>query len=312
MNWEARLIKCHDQTAGSSVEANFRADYVEAAQEFLRLADVRIPLSFSDEDISRAYWNTRSRWIEARPRTVHLATNLLVATPNNEGLTQLKNKFEEGADVNPHQSKALGDANHSAFHDLLFNDWGIQHFHLGERKEGMRFAERTDQLLFALVKPDDVYFVAILPHGAWVELGLLETIHATWPSVLTKAVGIEGSDLTEEQRRTLRKKHCNVLPKLKDGTTYMPLGGGYRLYGLWSEQSCPSAVGSMYRGRSAYQRSIEQDAVSIAQQISEGSGRQVGSPMIVRMELDDGEAFAVEETAKVRFHLGPFPPPIRG
>lgn len=66
-----------------------------------------------------------------------------------------------------------------------------------------------------------------------------------------------------------------------------------------------------FDGASVYQRSVKEDAASIAQQVKDQSGRQVGSPMKMRMDLEDDQAFAIEETARVRFHLGPFPPPIR-
>lgn len=287
MNWAANVTKSHDRMK-SSLVADFQADYVTAARDFLRVADVRIPSSLSDEDISRAYWNTRLRLIDIRPRSVHIASNLLVA-PINEPvrLLQLTNKFELGADVNPHQSKAIGDSKHSAFHDLLFNDWGIQHFHLGEVNEGTRFVKRTGQLLFAMVSPDDVYFIAVLPHGSWVELGLLETVHANWPFLLPKAVGVEGTRLTEEQMRTLRKKHCNFLPKLKDGTTYMPLGGGYTISGTSARVQTMSD--RCLDGASVYQRSVEEEAASITQQVKDQSGRQVGTPIKMRMELEDGQ-----------------------
>lgn len=65
-----------------------------------------------------------------------------------------------------------------------------------------------------------------------------------------------------------------------------------------------------FEGARAYQSSVASNAVNIAQEIKQ-SGREVGSPMKVRMELEGDQALAVEETAKARFPLGPFPPPIR-
>src|SRR5690606_26275902 len=212
------------------VVADFRADYVAAARKVLSLAGGRVGQTASDDEVSRAYWNLRLRLVEAQPRKVHLSSNL-AGLGETGGGERLRRKFETGEDINAHQSKADLNSENRAFHDLLFNDWGIQHFHLGKRLEPSGFVERTGGLLFAVVRPTDAYFITVLPHGSWVELGLLETIHVNWPDLLPRAVGLSGDRLTEEQMRALRKKHCSFIPRLADGTAYMPAGGGYMISG---------------------------------------------------------------------------------
>lgn len=290
-----------------NVVANFRADYVAAIKELLSLAGVRVGKTVSDGDVSRAYWNTQLRLVEPRPRAVHLSSNL-TNFGNSQGVSLLQKKFEAGENVNAHQSKALLNSEHRAFHDLLFNDWGIQHFHLGAALEPSGFVNRTGDLLFAVVRPDDVYFITVLPHGAWVELGMLETIHTNWPDLLPRAVGVSGRRLTEDQMRTLRKKHFNFFPQVSDGTTYFPAGGGYMVSGVNARVQVMSD--RCFAAAEDYQAAIERDADSIASQILDESGKKVGSPMRVSLLLKDGEAFALETNVQVRFRLGPFPPPL--
>jgi len=110
----------------------------------------------------------------------------------------------------------------------MLNDWGVHHFHLGENMKG-DFIERTGPLLFALLVEDKFYAIGIFSHGAWADQDIVEIIHRNWSDVVEK-YKIKGvasaTQLTEQERLTLRKKNANSLVTVQDGTVYAPLGGG--------------------------------------------------------------------------------------
>ncbi len=48
--------------------------------------------------------------------------------------------------------------------DPMHSQWGVHHFHLGNRLE-CEFVSRTDPLLFAIVREDNIYVLG----GDWVK-----------------------------------------------------------------------------------------------------------------------------------------------
>ena len=110
----------------------------------------------------------------------------------------------------------------------MLNDWGIHHLHLGSNVEGDGFTERTDDVLFLMVREDDAYLLDVRPHGAWADDDFIEIVHTNWPSAIEefRLSGIRATALTTEQWKNLRAKSRNAAVGTKDGTVYAAIGGG--------------------------------------------------------------------------------------
>ena len=286
--------------------ANFRADWVQHMKDWL--ADEEIPLKpeVEDKHISFAYWNVLRRRISRRPRTVEKSKEFTLPKKIPEGFDDVVACFERGHDVNVFRSRGALDATLDEFHDKLFNDWGIQHFHLGKMRPSRKLSGRTGQCLYAIVRDDAVYFIAVLPHGHYVDLDLMQRVHDNWPALLTRHRFVSGSTnnepLTEQQMRTLRAKGANFLTQMADGTQYLPPGGGYAPNG--QSPFVTRASDWAFNMIDAFQRSVDAEVDHALAQIN-ALGRTPSDPPTFVLEVDDNfTACALERAARIRIPLG--------
>ena len=214
------------------VVANFFADMAQECKKKLISAGYSDPISAEDEYIVRAYLNVRRRRVSVRPRAVHKAA---YSVPRDliEGEEQFLAKVEAGEDLRPHQSTRLEQPD---YEDGMLNDFGIQHFHLGTTQHSTKpsFVARTDPLLFAMVREDDLYCIGYYGHGEWSRAELLDVIHESWPETIS-GYSIDGVDLahsyTDDEHEQLRRADINVVTQRPDGTIHMGPGGGVTLAG---------------------------------------------------------------------------------
>jgi hypothetical protein len=143
-----------------------------------------------------SYLNWTSRFVAPQPRKVHEATALAakVSTldqPRQAAFILLIVALERGDDITPHLSKEVRVGvelpklrGRRRDLDLLLNDWGIHHLHLGTAVLADGFVSRSGPLLFAMFKPNDVYLIDICEHrpAPWSKRSLLETAVREWPS----------------------------------------------------------------------------------------------------------------------------------
>jgi hypothetical protein len=92
---------------------------------------------------------------------------------------------------------------------------------------------RTNEVAFAVIRPDAVYFIATNSHNAskaplvWTQTSLLEVIHNCWPDLIARnRMPSGGYMLTPAKRAELRKSRTNAAVTVTDGTTYYAPGGG--------------------------------------------------------------------------------------
>lgn len=179
------------------------------------------------KDVLKAYYTVRFRLVEKRPRMVHKACSFQCPLALMKGLSFLEQKFIRGDNINPHLSKELRNLNYV---DGMMFDWGIHHFHLGETLDNRGLIERTGDVLYAMVKQNDVYFIMIAPHGNWVCKDLLEIVNTEWPSIFDDCRLAKGNSLvfipSELDIKTARKSHINMNVELSDGTVLVSPGMG--------------------------------------------------------------------------------------
>lgn len=178
----------------------------------------------SDEDVLHSYCSYSHRLLEKRPRTIHKADSFVCPEEVKEGLTWLESKILKGESLNPHLNTTIQKDKL----DGLLYDWGIHHLHLGLKYEATGFVERTGPVLFAVFRPNDVYFVDVRDHEGWSDKGLLEIINRNWPELLSlyKMEGvIPETSFTEEDITSLRKGGVNTFHELekqiRDNSKYL-------------------------------------------------------------------------------------------
>ena len=97
-----------------------------------------------------AYYNAMRRIVGAWPRTVHRASGFVAPKDPDQAraLSSIEHKLRKGESVVPSLSRKIRDL---SYNDLLFDDWGIHHFHLGTNIEGDGFVNRTGPLLYIVL-----------------------------------------------------------------------------------------------------------------------------------------------------------------
>lgn len=152
------------------------------------------------------------------------------AAQYSTGLEIIENNFLKGISNKAHQSKTTDI---TEYNDLLFNDWGMHHFHLSEIYEGT-FCKRTGPVLFIFFGNDTAYFVDILEHGrashnVWADTHLISVIDNNWPEISTKyhmkgALDLE-HEIKPDERVALRRAGITSMVKAND-KVFMPFGLG--------------------------------------------------------------------------------------
>ncbi|MBL0702978.1 MAG: hypothetical protein JJV95_03220 [Sulfurospirillum sp.] len=106
----------------------------------------------------------------------------------------------------------------------MLNSLGMHHFHIGEGyepndKKGIKFIKRNNELLFALVKKDAVYFINIYKHDFPYKKESLEIVHDNW-EFLIKDYEIKDliriTEYTEDATKKLIKAHISTSIKIKN------------------------------------------------------------------------------------------------
>ena len=202
------------------LKANFVGDWIEMLKEILSDQGGYDISGVDDKEIPFLYFNAAQRRIEQRKRTVELSDVFQCPQELVAGWQNLKAKVESGRDITPNLSKKVANLYEK---DPLLNDWGVHHFHLVENPN------RNNKILFALVTKDRFYAINVHTHEDWAKDVVVETIHRNWPEVIAPfkiKVADLAQNISERNRKVLRKKNINACVKVSDGTIYLPIGGG--------------------------------------------------------------------------------------
>lgn len=193
------------------------------------------------------YFNQRKKIPLPAKRNVHYSEEFY-NNPNYKTYETAINKialyFEQGLNIYPFLSKTvkniyLPNKRKDKDKDMLLNDWGIHHLHLGELKDGSEFVERTRDVLFCKITDTDVYFIGIFDHKkkeTFADIDILRILKNNWENFLepyelknvTSLVGAKGEEikLTSKDYIELRKDGSTTIYEV-DGKFYFSPTGGY-------------------------------------------------------------------------------------
>lgn len=186
-----------------------------------------------DEMVDIVFFRLVRRLIEPRPRNVLVSSQLVVPAQHQTGFDLLRRKIERGDDLRAHQSRSVLNPNSN---DMMLNDWGVQHLHLGTTLDSKGMIKGTKEVLYAWFERDTAYLITIRPHGrghghVWAERNILEVVRKEWPSLLRPVEHLTPGPLdTSRRRMTLRRKGGMSPTTLSDGRAYLA-GAGYMVDG---------------------------------------------------------------------------------
>ena len=171
------------ESSNYNVQSDLYLDWIEELRQELESEGHVVSSALSEFEVSCIYFNLRKRKISSRARQVFVSADFSCPPTLQNGLQLLRSKMEVGDDLTPHLSRSLKKPDYD---DLMLNDWGIYHFHLGTKIEADGFIERTGPVLYARVTRDTVYFISVENHGSWTDQQLMEVIHKNWPDSLVE------------------------------------------------------------------------------------------------------------------------------
>jgi hypothetical protein len=183
--------------------------------------------SFPTSDLHEVFidWlHYKARRIPALPRKVITSAEASAHSQRHVAISKIRVALQTGASVEPWlkvaQTKLLR-RRHDV--DMMFNDWQISHFHLGEFFQSRSLIKRTGPLLFAHISAAEATLLDVQPHGSWTTTAFLEILLRTNPPALEKyeARNVTPQRLTQQQYANLRAHGTNSAIDI-GGRAFMP------------------------------------------------------------------------------------------
>lgn len=268
---------------------------------------------------AETFYRLSRRLISPTPRRCHRSDVLRQrALPawQARAVLEITGRLDRGEDVQRFLSRQTKDGAAQTKHDLLLNDWGVHHLHLGSElgstaPEADGYVTRSNALLYVYVRPRDAYLLDVKDHQAFEDLDLVEILHANWPDVLEpyrcpEVVELHSPVQSPSDRKKFRKVGITTAVQAQDGTVYVPPGGGYMGSGASTHASI-HAIRLLGRARQLAS-CCEQREESIREEVSRKVGRPVKK---LRLRLRTGrwvlehlEVWDVLTNAQVSFRDG--------
>jgi hypothetical protein len=113
----------------------------------------------------------------------------------------LSDDVKEGYCIHPPGRKDGADF------DLLLNEWGIHHLHVGPTPGKRGRKVRSNDLLYVIFGRSVAFVLAVAPHRAWTSRRLIETTVRSWPNqgLFVSLNMLPGRDCTEDEHKRLRR-----------------------------------------------------------------------------------------------------------
>jgi hypothetical protein len=212
----------------TAIHVNLWADYIVQLKKIGQSKGLRIKNSEDDDAIALAVWNRIGHEIDIRPRKVHWRAGFNIPAKYgiySSAVDAIEQEIQAGADLNRRLSKQFRKWQYV---DLMLADFGIHHLHMS-LPNGLKFKGIDNPLLYAMFEPNDAYVLMVSGHNEWANHELLEIVHTNWPGSIKHyklpVLAVERSTSASD-RTLLRKNGIDALIRLKDGSVYLPPGGG--------------------------------------------------------------------------------------
>ena len=154
--------------------------------------------------------------IEDRPRKVSFSNSFYVPKHCEDGLELLVGKIICGnGEIFRHQTRGLFEGKRV---DMLSNDFGIDHLHLGRSINEKGMVEGTKEVAFVYINDDEAFFIKIALHNEWHVKDNLKKIHYERPDLIRHRISSNlcGSNFTDEEIKKMRDLGVNYCLKIDD------------------------------------------------------------------------------------------------
>ena len=176
-----------------------------------------------------AWLHYEARRIPRRPRKVIKSNQVKANEGKYPAINKIEAELEKGGDLSPWLHDPIRTRKADPKADMMFNDWQVNHLHLGDVFVKPNKAQRTGDLLFAYVTPERAVLLDVKPHGSWAMVDLLRTLLRLSPEDMEpyKAQGAVGLQrrLTDREILNCRSNGYNAFVEI-DGSVYMAPGMG--------------------------------------------------------------------------------------
>lgn len=196
------------------------------------------------DELCRLYLNLRRRLIEPRSRKIVKSNEFNCPSHLEENLDELEEKITQGEDLTPFLSRELRRLN---FPDATLNEWGIHHLHLGGFKAPDQFSDGLNEILFAWITHDKIYFIQIMTHSDWTNRDLIQIIHDNWPNLIAQfRIGQYFEKISDEDRIKWRRGGVSTSITMDDGTTYRGPGIiNVNLFNIFDVRDCSYLINNI-------------------------------------------------------------------
>lgn len=278
---------------------DFKSDLRRIIQEEFSV----LGISYTQNDLRELcihYMNTKFKLIQPGKRVVTVSNEYsakVTGQPFEPILDDIKSKFIHGVDINPHLSKQILKPD---FDDYLLSDWSIHHIHISNSRTNPSdyFYDRSDKLLFALVRDGIVYFVDVRPHNetnVFSNREILEIVDRNWPEITNQFVldGVIGvtHNCNNEEIAIARKKGLNVCLEI-NGKVIAPMGLGLMTSG--DAFKSVNATHNLLDAIDNRERELAQNSAKIKEQIENKLKKKLGK-VDFRLEIN-GPHLIIRET----------------
>lgn len=201
-------------------------DETQADLAVMVAADFGAPPAVTQGRLDLMDWlHYRARRVVSHPRQVVRSNEVEAHRAAHPAIDEIASRLVFGLDVSPWLSNTIRTAGSAPKADLMFNQWRISHFHLGPWIGTPRRVKRTGPVLFAHIDEVRAIFQDVQPHGSWTRTDLLRILLRIDPTTMQDVGPTGARPLTDDDHKTLRRKHANGTVDI-DGRAYNPPGWG--------------------------------------------------------------------------------------
>lgn len=229
-----------------------------------------------------------------------------MSAPLEAALLMVAAELRDGDDVNHRLTRRHFKA---GFNDVLRNDLGVQHLHVGPRDQGLdttrrhRMCGAMDELLWVVIRDDDAYLVELLGHHAFNTFDFANVIYGNWKHLLGEPLDgwtVDDSDAFNAETRA-RFRSIGLFTVVSfEGKAFMP--GGFMKDGTSGDVI--RAAHATLNGITDMYRWIEEHPERVLKQVQ----RKAPTSTELRLKAGDlesllqGQVSLVEQNSGVTFY----------